>query len=130
MVCSRVIFNRTLSETKLWENPSPSSDFPAQDVTLSQSMTNFDYIKVVICQAKSELTNKKNFIIPIADFVNTASGNNAGKIYLGIYRWTNEYVRCFWRVSNTQVHITTSMRIGNSGTDQTNNTPYQIWGLK
>lgn len=32
------------TETSLWTNPSPSSSFSAQDVTLSESMDNFKYL--------------------------------------------------------------------------------------
>ena len=44
-----------LEETVLWTNPSPTSDFAAQTVTLSDSISNYDYIKFEYLMHKSYL---------------------------------------------------------------------------
>lgn len=44
----------TLKATTLWTNPSPSSSFSAQAVTLSESMYNFDFIKIYFRYSTSD----------------------------------------------------------------------------
>lgn len=35
-----------MTQTTLWTNPSPGNDFAGQTITLSQNMTDFDYIGI------------------------------------------------------------------------------------
>lgn len=42
----RVHGTHELTETTLWTNPSPSSSFSKQNITLSQNMTNFKYLRI------------------------------------------------------------------------------------
>ena len=46
-----------LVETVLWTNPSPTSAFSAQAVTLSETIDNYDYIKILFRKSTSDATS-------------------------------------------------------------------------
>ena len=58
------------SETKLWYNTSPTTNRGSFDVTLSQSYTNFRYIKIVYASDSSTTSNTMSVIYSVADFAN------------------------------------------------------------
>lgn len=51
----------------MWSNPSPTSSFAAQDVTLSQPITDFTYIKIVCRLSTSNSTQMAALFSP-SDF--------------------------------------------------------------
>lgn len=58
------------TETVLWTNPSPTADFAAQTVTLSNSIDNYKYIKIKYCFSKSYNTGNylSDYIISVDEF--------------------------------------------------------------
>lgn len=58
------------TETVLWTNPSPTADFAAQTVTLSDSIDNYKYLKIKYCFSTSYNTGNclSNYIISVDEF--------------------------------------------------------------
>lgn len=75
----------TLKETVLWTNSSPTSSMTQQYLSLSDSIANYDYIKVVIAVSTSDLTSTVTTIMDAseiiskgADYRNCFYGNPIG----------------------------------------------------
>lgn len=117
----------TLQETVLWTNSAPTANFTAQDVTLSQSMANFDYVKVQYAKTKSKTSDvQMSVIIPYSDFLHTISSEDSGRLTGALYYYST--YRRFNYVSNTSIHFTGAA----SGSTAYNDycIPTKISGLK
>lgn len=119
-----------LVETVLWTNPSPSSNFSAQTITLSQSMSDFDMLRFEIRTHVSSPTTSKSIYVPLSYFNSTSSGANAYKLVLGVYQFTNLYARETYKSSDTQIYISEARRLNASGTSTDQTIPYKIYGVK
>lgn len=76
----------TARNTLLWENASPTSNFAAQTVTLSDAVTNYDFLVIVVAFSTSTQDHSAN-LIPVSDIyggaeyalrINAASSNRTG----------------------------------------------------
>ena len=97
--------------TRLWTNGSPTSNFAAQDVSLSENAADYDAIRIVWEYNKSvgatasnweSYTNTISIIYDISDgkISRYTSGNS--KIYMGVVNYASSYAymrRC-WFVPN------------------------------
>lgn len=117
-------------ETVLWENPSPSSNFSAQTITLSQSMGDFDMLKFEIRTHVSSPITTELIYVPLSYFNSTSSDANAYKFVLGVYQFTNLFARETYKSSDTQIYISEARRLNASGTSTDQNIPVKIVGLK
>jgi hypothetical protein len=61
-----------MTETTLWTNSSPTSAFVSQDVTLSQDIDNFDYLKITV-RASTTTSTSIGVIISVSDFKKTVT---------------------------------------------------------
>lgn len=116
----------TLSETTLWTNPSPSSSFDTQTITLSQSVDNFKYLKIKAKPINSSST-ESDFLFDITTYkaTSTTAANNtfnfltvaATRVSAGLF------VRTFAHSSSTQMYIGKSTKITgeSSSSGSTNN---------
>ena len=94
----------TLQETVLWTNSAPTANFTAQDVTLSQSLANFDYVKVQYAKTKDKTSAvQMSVIISYSDFLHTISSEDSGRL-AGVLYYYSTY-RGFRYVSNTSIHF-------------------------
>lgn len=117
----------TLTETTLWTNSAPTANFAAQDVTLSQSLANFDYVKIQYAKTKSKTSDvQMSIIIPYSDFLHTISSEDNGRLTGALYYYST--YRRFNYVSNTTIHFTGAA----SGSTAYNDycVPTKISGLK
>lgn len=111
------------TETSLWTNPSPTSTFANQSVSLSQSMQNFKYLMVKYRLSTSDAT-EKNDIFETTKF----TADNAGRFAYGGTVSSN-YGRLFIKASDTQVTISDCKQFGGTGTTNTNFIPLEILGI-
>ena len=63
----------SVTTTTLWTNSDPTVAFAAQYVELSQSMTNFDYIRITFRYTTANATEYINIVTPLelSDTTNT-----------------------------------------------------------
>ena len=121
------------TETALWTNSNPAAAFTAQGINTSQSVTNFDAIKVVYKPYYSvDVTSE--IIYPIAtfnqagatsDFTNRCALSGTyfgGRVY--------NYLRLFYKDTNTRIYFGTAYQDGSSSSNNSYCIPKQIIGIK
>ena len=116
------------TETSLWTNPSPTSSFATQDVTLSQSMDDFKYLAFKVSNGSANF----KAIVSVVEFKNMPlSGANAFAIFPGNANSAgNTYFARFVTYKNTTtVNITTGYQVGGTSQNNTYAIPLEILGL-
>lgn len=116
------------TETSLWTNSSPSSDFAAQTVTLSDSIDNYKYIKIKYVFSSSYNTGNylSDYIISVDDLKKVVYPETSGTARLNytiarVNTSNTASYRTFYYVSND------SIRFGSAPTSSL--TPLEILGL-
>lgn len=122
---------KMFAETTLWTNSSPTSAFAGQTVNLSESIDNYDYIKV-----KFKYANGYDIfstpIVLVSDFKTyQANSQRSGAGMGGIFDASNNmYSRCYWYVNNTSVQFSAAYRLNSTTQYNDNLIPIEISGLK
>ena len=123
--------NSTISKTLLWSNGNPSDDFVAQNVTLSQSLTNYSHILVRWkCQKTTIDTDTYDDIFKLTP-TRDLSQINTGRFVIGTSysSASGTYIRIMGLIDNTRISIGTAQRVGESITLDGRLIPMQIYGL-
>ena len=122
----------TLTETVLWTNPSPSSSFSNQTVTLSESYTNYKYVGVKYATGTGSSAPEATMILSTEDAAKTdSSGSNNGlKGSIGSRYQSNVYARIIGFMSNTSVEITAARQQGSTNSNNALIIPKTIIGIK
>ena len=101
-------------------------------MTLSQSMTNFDYIKIRYCQSKTATSNAVSIFISVNEF-KTFCLDGYPHVKVGLLSQPNQngYSRTVSYISDTQIKISEGYNAG-SGTSSNNAAaiPIAIYGMK
>ncbi len=120
-----------MAETILWTNSAPTSAQSTQDVTLSQGIDNFKYIKFIVRNSKSN-ANSIEVIYPIANVQSSAQTVNHMLITFGGVPDTTSYnhIRRVYYKSNTVLNIGNTNTVGGSGSFNDFIIITQIIGLK
>ena len=117
------------TETVLWTNSSPTSNFADQNVTLSDSMSNYDYLKFTYKKATNNAAST-SAVFSVSDVKNFADESLYGQI--GGESATDWYMsRMIWYVSDTSVKISTAWGLNRA--NSANNAyiiPLSIIGIK
>ena len=118
----------TMTETTLWTNASPTTAFNEQDITISDDMNNYDYLKITVNYNNTSSTTLMDFYVKVADF-KTMTGAGHFSFPAGLIH-TNSvfYFRPFTYTSDTKVHAGLT-RYGSS-TSGAALIPVEIKGLK
>lgn len=121
------------TETSLWTNPSPSSTFDAQTVTLSDSIDNYKYIAIryKFTAGTSDADYTTHIVSPsdIAKSIPT-SGINTDTVTLGGKTRANyNYSRIVHYVSSTSLSFTIGYGTNFAGTSNNIAIPLEILGL-
>ena len=124
---SIVVNNETIYQAQvlLWENPSPTSAFAGQEITLSDNLSNYSYYEVLWLFASTaasiQLSTGKIEVgkLPFLGTLSTVSGALAG------------YRRLTDSISDTSITFGNGTRITTSGTtDNAVCIPYKVLGYK
>ncbi len=122
--------------TVLWTNSSPTSTFSSQTVTLSDSITNYNYLKFVV-YTNTTNSNSFNVIIPVEDFVTTTGSKDTTfcQFVLGAtagYTLSTGtlFSRACWYDTDTTIEFHNSGGWNVAGASTETNIPYQIIGIK
>ena len=67
-------------ETVLWtnSNPTDSSGFANQDVTLSDSLTDYDYVKIRFAYAYNDTSSTFESVYSVSEFMSTSAPTTLG----------------------------------------------------
>lgn len=118
-----------LVDTLLWTNPSPSSGSSGATITLSSSISDFDYIKLVYYYSKSDFRSY-SVMVPVSEF-KTQSGNNTTRsLYCGLQLSNGAFQRLFNYISDTSIEFTNAMRLNGNASNDSAAIPYKIYGVK
>lgn len=115
-----------MKETVLWTNPSPSANFSAQSVTLSDDYSKYEYIGVYSKASPTDtrvyfnLYKKEDVDKTTATAGSTAYGGLGSVIQSGNYK--QSYFRSFYKTSDTTFYFND----GVYGGDGTNSPRYGI----
>ena len=119
------------TETVLWQNPSPTSEFVSGNVTLSDSLSNYKYIKI---KARAATTNETiwSTIYLVDDFKTFAQNSTvSGCGHIAIMNANNaRRSRGLVYVDDTTVNFKVAYEDGNSTLLNTTVIPLQIIGIK
>ena len=131
-----------LTETTLWENQSPTSDFGSgtntTTVTLSESIQNFTYIGVYFKRTKTDTieSNPEYFatvFISVEDFEKCLSSSLSPQFCISgraNISYVATWVRNIFKNTNTTIDITASMQRNGSSNQNSVAIPLKIIGLK
>lgn len=118
-------FGGGMNSTLLWTNPSPTADFAEQTVTLSESISDGDFVLFNYKRNKSD-TKTYSFIIPVATlleaFDNYAfvfGGGGDG----GFARWMSAH-------SASQINISAGKAVASTGSFPAYIIPVSIYKLR
>ena len=120
-----------LVETLLWTNPSPTSNFGTQIITLSDSISNYDYIKVQFL-GSTTISISSSVVTPVQDFIlqQRSTNNTLRSITPGLQMSDGLFIRAFDYVSDTSINITDALRLNGSANNNSITIPYKIYGVK
>lgn len=128
----RKIGGGTLKETVLWTNPSPTSAFTGQTVTLSRSYTDFDSIKIIYNM--SETLQTQGEIILSKDMLDKITSSTAPSFRAAILMINASYsirVRSINTTNDsTQINFSNSAPFNGAGIDNSYCVPISIIGMR
>lgn len=121
----------------LWQNPSPTSSFSSQTITLSDDMNNYDFIGITFNLDTTTTDRPLTFYYPIPAFLSWKGNNAAGeysRAYMGnINRaQTTSYHRGVRCASSTQITFANGWHEGSGSVTSSSNDciPIQVVGIK
>lgn len=119
------------TETVLWTNPSPSSNFSAQTVTLSDSIDNYKYIKI---KHKDSTTGSDilEVICSVADLKESIFNKGSVHAQLAIDMQNSGNTlrsRAVGYVSSTSIQFSACYNCNATGSDNSCAIPLEILGL-
>lgn len=122
-----------MTEVELWANPSPTNNFADQNITLSDSINNYKFIKITHADHKTLINNPISFYVVPSDFVKTIAALGNPSYALGAFvisgGGTQRWVRQLFYVDATTIHFNTAERCNTSGTDAAYAIPLSIIGI-
>lgn len=130
MYIPMTIGGKKYSETSLWTNASPTSDFAAQTVTLSEGMSNFKYLAIEY-KANKTLTETARVVVSVEDMAKLVSGNYVLQMRIGGTNSNNtaSYTRSFLKASDTSITFNTAYASNTQATANSMAIPLEILGL-
>ena len=120
-----------LKETVLWTNPSPNADYANATVTLSQSIQNFDFVKIYYKGIKTS-TTERSVIFPKETWNSATRTAHAPWLSINCRNGSGStpYVRGIIPETSNTVLFDTVHNIVDGSTTNTIVIPLRICGLK
>lgn len=117
-----------MSEKVLWTNSAPTSDMDTQNITLSDSMLKYNYIKCVFRLSTTDAT-ESSYIIGVDEFQKTALNN---QLWPCANKVTNSNARTRFAqwISDISFLVTRAWSGGTSYSDTNEAIPIAFYGLK
>ena len=121
-----------MTETTLWTNSAPTASFANQNITLSDNISNYDYIAIEV-RFSASYDNRTTYIYKSSELTNLTTGAQYPMPYLGLDYSGYYYYRVVRYISSSQLEIGTCKRNTSSGAPSNANTsvlPLSVKGLK
>lgn len=121
------------TETLLWTNPSPTTARSSLDATLSQSLQNFQKIRVEYAYNTGSSDAPYYVVFPVKDANGDymfPTGSAKQRMSIGLNNASsNNFVRQFYVADDTTIHFNNASRVNAAGTTNTNLIPWNIYGI-
>lgn len=115
----------TKTETTLWTNSSPTSNFAAKDVTgLSAGIDTFDYIRITYRASTSDSTSQTT------TFAASELPSSTGRTTIGMMVGNSTRFRPLYKSSNTSIYFYASYTPSSTSSSNTYAIPTKIEGIK
>lgn len=122
-----------LSETILWTNPNGGASLSAGTITLSDSISNYDFIGVEYCYDSEYQNVKATAMMSVSDFMNCVYSTSTSvarcALVLGAER-VRKWCRFVYYVSDTSIYIYTGMAVNQANTATDASNPIKVIGYK
>lgn len=118
----------TYTETVLWQNPSPSSDFNGQTVTLSDNISNYEYLAIAFTGVKSSTTVVRA-VVSVEDLGKMNITSNTPDIRINGTASANGYSRYVIKASDTTITFGAAYATNTQALDNSRAIPIQIVGI-
>ena len=116
------------TETSLWTNPSPNSNFAQTTVTLSDSMSNYKYLAFAFKGVTSSTTVVRA-VVSVEDLGKMGITSNAPDIRLNGTASANGYSRYVIKASDTTITFGAAYATNTQASDNSRAIPVEILGL-
>lgn len=121
----------SMSETVLWSNPSPTSGFVTQAVTLSNSISNYKYIAFdSIAAAGASVDNFLRIIVSVDDVKRSLAAVGNYLVFISGYLPSSGATRAIFYINDTSITIDRCYYVGAGGANDAYCIPIRIVGLK
>lgn len=121
------------TETLLWTNPSPTTARSSLDATLSQSLQNFQKIRVEYAYNTGSSDAPYYVVFPVKDANGDymfPSGSGKQRMSLGLNNASSHaFTRHFYVSDDTTIHFNNAYRVNTSGNTSSNLIPWNIYGI-
>lgn len=118
------------TETVLWTNSAPTSSFAKQDVTLSDDINSYDYLKFTY-RVTTSAADFLNYIISVSDFKKSVESTSSHHCVLGLS--TDDSVAHTRRVyykTDTTVNFNNAYQLNAAASNNATVIPTSIIGIK
>lgn len=118
------------TETVLWTNSAPTSSFAKQDVTLSDDINSYDYLKFTY-RVTTSVSDSLNYIISVSDFKKSVESTSSHHCVLGLS--TDDSVAHTRRVyykTDTTVNFNNAYQLNAAASNNATVIPLSIVGIK
>ena len=116
------------TETSLWTNPSPNSNFAQTTVTLSDSMSNYKYLAFAFKGVTSSTTVVRA-VVSVEDLGKMGITSNTPDIRLNGTASANGYSRYVIKASDTTITFGSAYATNTQASDNSRAIPVEILGL-
>ena len=124
----------SMTETTLWTNSTPSSNFTGKDITLSEDYTTFTYIKIEYKAATTKNTSTYLLVPPSALTMSVFTDPSTPLVSISGRRSSSpstvQQTRRICHVSNTSLNISDAYQINAASMNNDGAIPLKISGLK
>lgn len=120
-----------MTRTTLWTNTASTSAFSSQTVTLSDSISNYDYIGVEY-RATTASSTRSTEVLFVSNALRYASTSYTNTVFpcFCAYSSSAHYARYITFSTNTKLSISSAGKIGAAASDTTKAIPLHIYGYK
>ena len=123
-----------MTETTLWTNSNVANTFAEQTITLNDSITNYDYIKVTITSSTSTTTEYMDTIFKVSDFITyvrpSSSVNHWPQAAVGARAGGTSNFRVLLYVPDNKISISNGVAAGSTSALNSRVIPVKVIGMK
>lgn len=123
------MYTSEVEKDLLWDNPNPNNNFNDQIITLSDSVTNYSYISILVLFENSKQTTWSS-IMRVDDFMKSTTSGGNNPIFAICCHPGTYLVRKVYYVSDTTLEITEGQQILGNGITNNYAIPQKIYGIK